>query len=78
MYGLPQASILANKLLTKQLAEHQYYPCQHIPRLWRHKWRPVTFALVVDDFGVKIKGKEHGEHLIKALTEHYEVTVDWE
>ena len=28
--------------------------------------------------GVKIKGKEHGEHLIKALKEHYEVTVDWE
>jgi hypothetical protein len=78
MYGLPQAGILANKLLTKRLAEHHYYPCQHTPGLWRHKWRPITFALVVDDFGVKIKGKEHGEHLIKALRENYEVTVDWE
>eukprot|EP00957_Ditylum_brightwellii_P083433 6341757-Ditylum_brightwellii.AAC.1 len=59
MYGLPQAGILANKKLTKQLAEHNYYPCQETPGLWHHKWMPITFALVVDDFGVKIKGKEH-------------------
>eukprot|EP00957_Ditylum_brightwellii_P004105 311743-Ditylum_brightwellii.AAC.1 len=78
MYGLPQAGILANKLLTKRLAEHNYYPCQHTPGLWCHKWRPITFALVVDDFGIKIKGKEHGEHLINALKENYEVTVDWD
>eukprot|EP00957_Ditylum_brightwellii_P090482 6890358-Ditylum_brightwellii.AAC.1 len=77
MYGLPQAGILANKVLTKRLSEHGYYPVQHTPGLWRHKWRPVTFALVVDDFGVKITGREHGEHLTNALKEHYEVTVDW-
>eukprot|EP00957_Ditylum_brightwellii_P081272 6182206-Ditylum_brightwellii.AAC.1 len=51
MYGQPQAGILANKLLTAQLAKHGYYPVQHTPGLWQHKWRPVTFALVVDDFG---------------------------
>eukprot|EP00957_Ditylum_brightwellii_P110822 8452442-Ditylum_brightwellii.AAC.1 len=66
MYGLPQAGILANKLRTARLAEHGYYP------------RPATFALVVDDFGGKIKEEEHGEHLINALKEHYEVTVDME
>eukprot|EP00957_Ditylum_brightwellii_P131415 10022632-Ditylum_brightwellii.AAC.1 len=31
----------------------------------------------VDDFGVKITGWEHGEHIINALKEQYEVTVDW-
>eukprot|EP00957_Ditylum_brightwellii_P105230 8020997-Ditylum_brightwellii.AAC.1 len=72
MYSLPQAGILANKLLTKRLSEHGYYLVQHIPGLWQHKWRPVSFALVVDDFDVKITGREHGEHLIKALKEHYE------
>eukprot|EP00957_Ditylum_brightwellii_P183843 14003764-Ditylum_brightwellii.AAC.1 len=51
MYGLSQAGILANKLLTTQLVEHGYYPVQHTPGVWWHKWRPVTFALVVDDFG---------------------------
>eukprot|EP00957_Ditylum_brightwellii_P137066 10451119-Ditylum_brightwellii.AAC.1 len=76
MYSLPQAGILANKLLTTRLAEQGYYPIQHTPDLWRHKRRPVTFALFVDDFGDKIKGEEHEEHLINALEEHYEVMVD--
>eukprot|EP00957_Ditylum_brightwellii_P155082 11805044-Ditylum_brightwellii.AAC.1 len=78
MYGLPQAGILANKLLTKRLLEHGYYLVQHTPRLWRHKWRPVKFALVVDDFGIKLTGDKHVEHLVEALQQHYEVTVDKE
>jgi hypothetical protein len=31
MYGLPQASILANNLLTERLAPHGYYQCRHTP-----------------------------------------------
>jgi hypothetical protein len=31
----------------------------------------------VDDFGVKYVGKEHAEHLLKVLQEHYKVTTDW-
>ncbi|KAL7474459.1 hypothetical protein ACHAW6_000435, partial [Cyclotella cf. meneghiniana] len=53
MYGLPQAGILANKLLAKRLASAGYYQCQYTPGLWRHVWRPITFCLVVDDFGIK-------------------------
>jgi hypothetical protein len=37
MYGLPQAGILANKLLTKRLALHGYAPTAHTHGLWRHK-----------------------------------------
>ena len=44
----------------------------------RSKWRPISFTLVVDDFGVKYIGKEHVMHLIKSLKEHYEVEEDWE
>eukprot|EP00957_Ditylum_brightwellii_P189675 14438331-Ditylum_brightwellii.AAC.1 len=76
MYGLPQAGILRNKLLTERLSEHGYYPIQHTPGLWCHKWHPVTFALVVDNFGVKFMGENHGDYLINALKEHYEITVD--
>eukprot|EP00957_Ditylum_brightwellii_P001113 88489-Ditylum_brightwellii.AAC.1 len=47
----------------ERLTEHGYYPVQHTPGLWRHKWRPVNFTLAVDDFGVKITGEKHGEHL---------------
>ena len=78
MFGLPQAGILANKLLKKRLAKHGYYECARTPGLWRHEWRPVTFVLVVDDFGVKYCGKEHAQHLYAALRETYEVTTDWE
>ena len=78
MYGLPQAGILANKLLKERLAKHGYYECARTHGLWRHKWRPIVFALVVDDFGVKYVGEEHARHLYAALREHYEVTCDWE
>ena len=34
MYGLPQAGIPANQLLTQQLQPHGYYQCWHTPGLW--------------------------------------------
>lgn len=63
--------------MSERLSEFGYFPCKHTPGLWKHKWRPVTFALVVNDFGVKYKGKQHAEHLLAALGEHYQFTVDW-
>ena len=77
MYGLPQAGLIANELLKKRLADAGYYDCQFTPGLYRHVWRPITFALVVDDFGVKYKGAVHANHLISILKKDYEVTVDW-
>ena len=56
MYGLPQAGYLAHKLLAKRLNTHGYYACQFTPGLWRHVWRPIIFALVVDDFSIKFQG----------------------
>jgi hypothetical protein len=48
------------------------------PGYWKHEWRPISFALVVDDFGVKYIGKEHVHYLIKALKSNYEIEVEWE
>jgi len=78
MYGLPQAGILANKLLEKRLSHHGYYPTKHTPGFWRHKTRPISFCLVVDDFGIQYVGREHAHHLLAALKENYEITIDWE
>jgi hypothetical protein len=78
MYGLPQAGILANKLLTKRLAPHGYYQFRPTPGLWRHKWRPILFSLVVDDFGIQYVGKTHADHLIAAIKEHYPFSTDWD
>jgi hypothetical protein len=57
MYGLPQAGILANNLLVTRLAPHGDRPCTHTHGLWRHGTKPITFTLVVDDFGIKYLGK---------------------
>ena len=84
IYGLPQADILANKELQKYLSPAGYYEVAHTPGPWRHATQPVQFTLVVDDFGVKYVGKEHVDHLIKAIRKDqlipgngYEVEVDW-
>ena len=78
MYGLAEgAGILANKLLASRLEREGYYQCQFTPSLWRHKWRPITFTLVVDDFGVKFEGNCHALHLKQVLEKYYEVSVDW-
>jgi hypothetical protein len=77
VWGLPQVGILANKLLRRRLLPHGYSECTNTPGLWKHKWRPISFTLVVDDFGVKYVGKEHVENLIKCIKETYELTEDW-
>jgi hypothetical protein len=79
VWGLPQAGILANKLLKKRLAPHGYHECKQTPGLWKHTTRPISFTLVVDDFGVKYTTrKEEINHLMKAIKEKYELTEDWD
>jgi hypothetical protein len=77
MYGLKQAGKLANDLLSQRLFGHGYYQCETTPGLWRHKWRPVMFVLIVDDFGVQYTDRQHAQHLITALQANYEVAEDW-
>ncbi len=77
VWGLPQAGILANKLLQKHLLPHGYYECMNTPGLWKHKIRPISFTLVVNDFGIKYIGKDHVNHLIWCIKQKYELTEDW-
>ena len=76
MYGLPQAGKLAYDQLKNHLEKYGYTPCKRTTGLWKHHTRPISFTLVVDDFGVKYVGKEHLDHLISALRDAYEITVD--
>ena len=78
MYGLPQAGIIAQQLLEKRLNKAGYRQSKITPGFWTHDWRPISFALVVDDFGVKYVGKEHAEHLLNVLTQDYETSHEWE
>ncbi len=78
MYGLPQAGIISQELLEGRLKAAGYTQSKCTLGFWKHKWHPISFTLVVDDFGVKYIGKEHVMHLIRVLKEHYEVEEDWE
>ncbi len=78
VWGLPQAGILANKLLQKRLAPHAYYECKQMTGLWKHATRPILFTLVVNNFGVKYVNKEDVNHLIKCLKDKYGLTKDWD
>ncbi len=77
VYGLPQSGILANQLLEKRLTTAGYYQLDATPGLWRHKWRPIMFTLIVDDFGVEYVGEQHALHLRDTIKQHYDLTVNW-
>ncbi|KAL7476094.1 hypothetical protein ACHAW6_001975 [Cyclotella cf. meneghiniana] len=77
MYGFPQAGLLANKLLEKQLNKHGYFQSKYVPGLWHHRTQPIQFVLTVDNFGVKYVRRDHAEHLYKVICNHYQVKTDW-
>jgi hypothetical protein len=76
IYGLPQAGILANKLLIERLAKGGYFPAPFTPGLFSHK-NGLNFTLWVDDFGVKYVHRKHVEHLLNLIKEHYSIKEDW-
>ena len=63
VYILPQPGILVNKLLKERLDKHGYYQCTTNPGLWRHKWIPIFFSLIADDFGVEYSCNRRSHHL---------------
>ena len=78
MYGLPQEGRLTYNKLVAHLIEGGYVPNPHTPGLFRHKTRPVTFCLIVDDFGIKYIHKYDAQHIMDHLRKNYKATVDWE
>ena len=77
MYGLPQVGLIAQELLEKRLNAKGYRQSKLTPGFWTHDWRPISFALCVDDFGVKYVGKEHAEHLMATINKHYQTSHEW-
>ena len=74
MYGLPHAGIIAQQLFEELLNFHDYYQSTTTPVYQRHKWRPISFLLILDHFVVKYVGKEHVHHLLKFIRENYTVS----
>jgi hypothetical protein len=74
MYGLPQAGII----LEKCLKAHGYHQSTITLGLWKHDTCPISFSLVVNDFGVKYVGKENAQHLLDTVQKYYKSSCDWE
>ena len=54
------------------------YEARTNPSLWRHKWKPIQFCLVVDDFVVEYLGKQHAEHMANIFKKYHNITEYWE
>jgi hypothetical protein len=78
MYGLPQAGIIAQLLLKECLNKHGYHQSQTTPGLWTQVSCPISFSLIVDNFGIKCVGKEHAQHLFKTICKYYKCSYEWE
>jgi hypothetical protein len=76
VWGLPQVGILANKCLCHKLAPFTFYESTNTPGLWCHKSRPITFTLLVDNFGVKFVNKNNVDHLISSIKKMYTLIKD--
>jgi hypothetical protein len=70
MYGLPQAGRIANDQLLVFLAQDGYHQAPNTPGLFTHTTRPITFSLIVDNFGVKYVS-------LTTLQKFYTITTDW-
>jgi hypothetical protein len=78
MYGLPQAGILTQELLEQGLNKHGYRQSPSTPGLWGHNYRPISFTLCVDNFGIKYVNCKHAAHLASILSKHYKCLHDWD
>lgn len=77
LYGLLQAGRLSQQRLIRHLEVHGYKQATHTSCLFNHISRPVSFTLIVDNFGIKYTGRQHAEHLLTTLRLLYPITVNW-
>ena len=76
MYGLRQAARLAYDDLKQHLKKCGYTPDKLATNIWKHETRKTKFCLCVDSFGVQYFSDDDAQHLISALEDKYEITVD--
>ncbi len=53
-----------------------YYKAATTPGLWKHKWQPIQFCLIVDDFCIEYLGIKHFNHLHLVLQRYHQVQTN--
>ena len=76
MYGHPASGRLANADLVQHLAAHGYAQDDNVPCMFAHSKAPISFSLVVDDFGIKYTNDEDIADLVRVLKLKYQLRVD--
>ena len=78
MYGLKQVGIIASQELRAHLKPYIYEPVRHIPGLWHCTQIDSNFTLLIDNFLIQYMSLINVNHLINALKQKYDITIDWE
>ena len=78
MYGQKQAGRISNDHLKQHLKASWYVPCRYTSGLFTHISHNISFALSVDNFGVKYTDKDNAQHLLTCLEKLYKCTTDLE
>ena len=77
MYGLKEAGVIVFYQLFQKLKLFSYEPMPQTPVLWIHTSRKTTFTLCIDDFGIQYFSKSNADHLIDAIQDTYDFSIDW-
>ena len=77
IYVLKEAGVISFDQLVRKLKRFGYKPMPQTPVLWRHTSRKTTFKLCVDDFGIQYFSKSDANHLLGAIQDTYECSIDW-
>ena len=77
MYGIIEAGRVANNLLRARLKKYGYIEATHTPGYWKHLWKPISWLLIVYDFGFKFTNKRHVDELLKIMLQWYVIKMDW-
>ena len=78
VYGLKEAGVIAFDQLVRKLKRFGYETMPQTSGLWRHTSHKTTFTFCVDDFGIQYFLKSDANHLIDAIQDTYECSIDWE
>lgn len=76
MYGHPEAGRLAHEGLKTHLAKHGFTSREQTPCIFANADHSIVFAVIVDDFLIKVQSEEVGNRLIAILEEKYELKID--
>jgi hypothetical protein len=76
LYGHPAAGRLSFIKLKDILEDAGFYEHPFVECLFIHKTRNITFALIVDDMGIKYSKEEDLQFLVDVITPHWKLKVD--